>query len=156
MGNKVITVLVVDDEPLQAELHTIFLEDAGYHTLCASNGMQALDILKENSEIVNVILSDVSMPEMDGYELCQQVKDDEGTKNIPFIFVSALIDLDEKLKGYSVGGDDYVSKPISTEELLEKVKCAVTSYEEIMAQKQQLKESYDTAMQAMTYSSDLG
>lgn len=156
MESKMATILVVDDEPLQAKLHTVFLEDAGYQTLCAENGKQALDILEKDSAAVNVILSDVSMPEMDGYEFCRQVKDNEDLNRIPFIFVSALTDLDEKLKGYSVGGDDYVSKPISTEELLEKVKRAVTCHEEMTSQKQQLQESYNTAMQAMTYSSDLG
>lgn len=156
MTNQHIVVLVVDDEPLQAEMHTIFLEEAGYETMYAENGKQALDILKEGTININLILSDVAMPEMDGYELCQQVKDDERIKDIPFIFVSALTDLDEKLKGYSVGGDDYVSKPISTDELLEKVKRAIISHKDIESNKKQLQESFNAAMQAMTYSSDLG
>lgn len=156
MENSSITVLVIDDEPLQAELHTAFLDDAGYQTLIAHDGKQALDILSNESSKIGVILSDVSMPEMDGYELCQKVKDNDDLKAIPFIFVSSLVDIDEKLKGYSVGGDDYVSKPISTEELLEKVKHSAIMHEEATSNKQQLKESYQTAMQAMTYSSDLG
>lgn len=156
MNNSPLVVLVVDDEPLQAELHTVFLEEAGYETMYAEDGAKALDILTQGTTPISVILSDVSMPNMDGYELCRQVKGDESVKDIPFIFVSALTDIDEKIKGYSVGGDDYVSKPISTDVLLEKVKRAVQQYKDNISKKETLKESYNAAMQAMTYSSDLG
>ncbi|MBL1274959.1 MAG: response regulator [Ectothiorhodospiraceae bacterium] len=156
MDNNEITVFVVDDEPLQSELHTLFLAEAGYQTMRADNGKDALTRITQNPSSVHVILSDVSMPEMDGYEFCRHIKTNEETKDIPFIFVSSLTDIDEKLKGYEVGGDDYVSKPISTDELLEKVKRAASQYEQSIAQKQQLSESFNAAMQAMTYSSDLG
>lgn len=156
MGDNSLIILVVDDEPLQAEMHTLFLEDAGYETIYAEDGVKALDVLQNESSNISVILSDVSMPNMDGYELCRKVKGQESLKEIPFIFVSALVDIDEKIKGYSVGADDYVSKPIVTDELLEKVKGAANRYEENLSKKETLKESYNAAMQAMTYSSDLG
>lgn len=156
MNNASATVLIVDDEPLQLELHTVFLEDAGYQTLCANDGREALALLQKDPSVVDVILSDVAMPEMDGYAFCESVKANDELKGIPFIFVSALTDLDEKLKGYTAGGDDYVAKPIATEELLEKVKRAISFREKSLGQEQQLSESYNAAMQAMTYSSDLG
>jgi DNA-binding response OmpR family regulator len=156
MKNNTIIILIVDDDPLQAEVHTIFLEEAGYETMYAENGADALEILHQTNAAINVILSDVVMPEMDGYELCRQVKSDETLKELPFIFVSALTDVEEKIKGYSVGGDDYVSKPISTDELLEKVKSAVKRHEINKSKNSTIQESYNAAMQAMTYSSDLG
>ena len=156
MSTNPLIVLVVDDEPLQAEMHTIFLEEAGYETMYAEDGEEALSILRNSGIPISVILSDVLMPKMDGYELCKQVKDDESIKDIPFIFVSSLVDIDEKIKGYSVGGDDYVAKPISTDELLEKVKRAVKQHGDHLSSKKTLSESFNAAMQAMTYSSDLG
>jgi DNA-binding response OmpR family regulator len=95
------------------------------------------------------------MPEMDGYELGRQVKSDETLKELPFIFLSALTDVGEKIKGYSVGADEYVSKPISTDELLEKVKSAVKRHEINKSKNTMIQESYNAAMRAMTYSSDL-
>ena len=108
------------------------------------------------NDAISVVLSDVAMPEMDAYELCKQVNLDELIKEIPFIFVSVLTGLDEILKGYFVGGDDYVSKPISTDELLEKVKGAIKRHELNKAKNNTIKESFNAAMQAMTYSSGLG
>ncbi|HEC20535.1 MAG TPA: response regulator [Gammaproteobacteria bacterium] len=150
------TVLVVDDEPLQLELHTAFLEAAGYQTLRATNGQQALTLLQKDPAAIDVILSDVAMPEMDGYAFCEQVRAHEETKNTPFIFVSALTNLEEKLKGYDAGGNDYVTKPIEAEEMLEKIKHVIDCREKLASQEQQLAESFNAAMQAMTYSSDLG
>lgn len=156
MNDVPTTVLIVDDEPLQLELHAAFIESAGYQSLCAKDGREALELLQKDPSIVDVILSDVAMPEMDGYAFCKEVKQIDELNKIPFIFVSALTTLEEKLKGYTVGGDDYVAKPIETEELLEKVKRAISNREQNINQEQQLAESYNAAMQAMTYSSDLG
>lgn len=129
MSTNPSVILVVEDEPLQAEMYTIFLEQAGYETLHAEDGVEALSILRDGGIAISVILSDMFMPNMDGDELYKQVKNDESLKDIPFIFVSALADIDEKIKGYTAGGDDYVVKPVSSDELIEKVKRAVNQYQ---------------------------
>ena len=152
------TILIVEDEPTQLEFHQIILENQGYRTICAENGNQAFELIAASPEKVDVIVSDVLMPELDGYELCKKLKasGDDNINSIPVIFVSSLTDLNEKLRGYAAGGDDYVPKPIEPEIFVEKLKNVIQIRKKNHALKSQLNESFNTAIQAMTYSSELG
>ena len=152
------TILIVEDEPTQLEFHKIILENQGYRTICAENGNQAFELITASPEKVDVIVSDVLMPELDGYELCKKLKasGDDNINSIPVIFVSSLTDLNEKLRGYAAGGDDYVPKPIEPEIFVEKLKNVIQIRKKNHALKSQLNESFNTAIQAMTYSSELG
>ena len=152
------TILIVEDEPTQLEFHQIILENQGYRTICAENGNQAFELITASPEKVDVIVSDVLMPELDGYELCKKLKasGDDNINSIPVIFVSSLTDLNEKLRGYAAGGDDYVPKPIEPEIFVEKLKNVIQIRKKNHALKSQLNESFNTAIQAMTYSSELG
>ena len=152
------TILIVEDEPTQLEFHKIILENQGYRTICAENGNQAFELIAASPEKVDVIVSDVLMPELDGYELCKKLKasGDDNINSIPVIFVSSLTDLNEKLRGYAAGGDDYVPKPIEPEIFVEKLKNVIQIRKKNHALKSQLNESFNTAIQAMTYSSELG
>ena len=149
-------VLVVDDDPDLLTAHSIHLVSLGCDVKTAVNGKNALDIIQEDPDSIDVILTDIVMPEMDGYELCQAVKGTGELSGIPLIFVSMLSTLDEKMKGFEVGADDYIAKPIAPEELGYKIRKLAELRVENRALQTQLSESNSVAMQAMTYSSDLG
>jgi len=117
-GNRVI--LVVDDNRDNLRLLSTILSDAGYGVRVAMNGEMALESV--NSTPVDLILLDIRMPGVDGYEVCRRLKSDEKTKDIPVLFISAAKEIEEKVKSFSVGGVDYISKPFQSEEILARVK----------------------------------
>lgn len=149
-------VLVVDDDPLILQLLQIHLESEGFNPVLAENGQQALECLSEHAETILSIISDVEMPELDGYALCEAVRADERFQAMPFVFVSAHTDLDEKLKGYSVGGDEYISKPIEPAEVILKVRNIIDNRVKHESLSKQASDSFSAAMNAMTYTSRLG
>ncbi len=151
-----IRVLVVDDDPDLLVAHSLYLLSLGCDVLTAESGSRALEQVQENSGVIDIILSDIVMPEMDGYVLCQTLKSQSDTREIPLIFISQLSSLDEKIKGFEVGADDYITKPISPEELGLKIKKLIELRGTNKNLQKQLRESNNVAMQAMTYSSDLG
>jgi len=150
------TVLVVDDDPGTLMTYCQNLEEAGYDTLQAIDGQNALDLVQQQAENIDIILSDIQMPHMDGYQLCEKLKDDFSTADIPLIFVSGLSDLQEKMKGYSVGASDYITKPLHSHELKIKIDHLLETKQENNKLNQQVSDSVSTAMQAMNYSSGLG
>ncbi|HFE38738.1 MAG TPA: response regulator, partial [Gammaproteobacteria bacterium] len=150
------TVLIVDDESEMRELHKLFLMHGGFNVAEAENGKQAMQLLNEGEQQVDAILSDIVMPEMDGYEFCSAVKGQESTRDIPFIFISSLASLEEKSKGYSYGADDYIIKPLEAEELGLKIKNLIRRRESNSELSKQVIESRDAAMQIMNFYSDLG
>lgn len=156
MSENNTTILVVDDDPHMLALLSLHIQTAGYTVLAAENGRQALDIITENRNRLDAVVSDVAMPELDGYDLCARVRQMEGLEEIPFLFVSAKGSLEEKLKGYEVGGDDYIIKPIEGEEVIIKVRHIIEHRIKHRALTQQLKDSHTAAMHAMAYSSNLG
>ena len=157
MNDEVKTrVLVVDDDPDLLAVHSLHLLSLGCDVLTAESGSRALEQVQEAPETIDIILSDIVMPEMDGYALCQAVKGQADTREIPFIFISQLSSLDEKMKGFEVGADEYITKPISPEELALKISKLLELRSANKNLQKQLRESNNVAMQAMTYSSDLG
>lgn len=151
-----INILVVDDEPMFLQLYQLHIQRTGYQVCTAENGLQAWDILSDPSRSIDLIISDVQMPDLDGYGLCRRVRENPATHNTPFIFVSGLVTLEEKLKGYAAGGDDYLTKPVIPEELVQKIRHTLAAHLKSSGLSQQLAESFNAAMQAMTYSSQLG
>jgi formate hydrogenlyase transcriptional activator len=123
------TVLVVDDEPLNVDLLEQELEAAGYRTLTASNGEQAIAIARQQRP--DLILLDVMMAGIDGYETCRRLKAGDVTRPIPVIFLTALKEAFEKVRAFGVGAVDYVTKPFQTEELLARVGAHVALRREI-------------------------
>jgi len=113
-------VLVVDDDPdMLALLQTALLTE-GYHVLVAGDGAQALEHLRR--EKIGLILSDVMMPSMNGYELVSVVKENAPSDEIPFLFFSAQSDVDDRLKGLELGAVDYISKPVNAREVCLRVR----------------------------------
>ena len=130
------TVLLVDDTPKNLEVLTDLLSENGYKVGTAINGMMALKYLEQY--IPDIILLDIKMPEMDGFELCRQIKANKRTYSIPIIFISALDDIEDKTAAFRAGGVDYVTKPFQIEEVLARVKTHVT----IQQVKKQLETAY--------------
>ncbi|MBN1582765.1 MAG: response regulator [Anaerolineae bacterium] len=113
-------ILIVDDVPMNLKLLATMLDNDGYQVRTANSGKMALEAVE--SLLPDLILLDVRMPDMDGYMVCQRLKADKQTKNIPIIFISALDATKDKIKGFAVGGVDYISKPIQPQEVLTRVK----------------------------------
>ncbi|MFG6094996.1 response regulator [Leptothoe sp. ISB3NOV94-8A] len=117
-------VLIIDDTPVNLQLLSSMLLEAGYQVRQAVNGQQALKSLDKN--IPDLILLDIMMPEITGYELCKQLKSSEKTKDIPIIFISSLDDAFDKVLAFDVGGADYITKPFRVQEVIARVQNQLT------------------------------
>jgi putative two-component system response regulator len=113
-------ILVVDDEKTVVEIHKKMLEQKGYHVVVAYNGTEALS--KVSSEEPDLVLTDISMPEMGGLELCEKLKKTRRTSLIPIIMLTAMDDFDNKIRGIETGADDFLAKPVRPRELYARVK----------------------------------
>jgi len=109
-------VLLVDDEPLNLKLMEAILRPLNYEVITTSNGEEALSII--NKVDIDLILSDIMMPEMDGYELCRRLKGNDETRLIPIIMITALNDTEAKIKSIEAGADEFITKPPDKMELL--------------------------------------
>jgi two-component system, NtrC family, sensor kinase len=112
-------ILVVDDTPQNLRLLAGILSDQGYQVRPVPNGKLALSAAQKMPP--DIVLLDIMMPEMDGYEVCQHLKDSEVTKDIPVIFISAINDVMDKVKAFAVGGVDFITKPFQVEEVLARI-----------------------------------
>lgn len=117
-SNNQEVVLVVDDSPESLGMLNIALNTQGYTALVALNGMQALAIIEKIAP--DVILLDAIMPEMDGFETCKKLK--QILPNTPIIFMTGLTDTQDIVKGFAAGGVDYITKPISPDEVIARIK----------------------------------
>lgn len=118
-SNNQSTVLIVDDTPDNLGVLSEWLEESGVETMTALSGGRALELVKHAKP--DLILLDVLMPHVDGFETCLQLKENPETRNIPVIFITALMDTASKIKGFSTGAVDYVAKPVQREEVLARV-----------------------------------
>lgn len=108
-------ILVIDDEPTINELIKVNLELLGYDVIQALDGIKGFALAKQ--ELPNLILLDVMMPEVDGFTVAQRIRQNESTRNIPILMLTALSQLNDKVKGFDIGVDDYLVKPFEMEEL---------------------------------------
>lgn len=134
-------ILIVDDLPENLHFLTELLTKHGYKVRCVTNGTMALRTVRNHPP--DAILLDIKMPDMDGYQVCESLKSDEKTSEIPIIFLSALDQVFDKVKAFKVGGVDYISKPFQLEEVLVRLETQVT----IGHQKRQLKEAIERHQQ---------
>lgn len=165
-------ILSVDDEPTNQLVIDEILED-DYEVKLVYSGEECLDNVKSFKP--NLILLDINMPGIDGYQTCERLKDDSDTKSIPVIILSALSTTEEKLKGYEVGAEDYIPKPFDHDDLLHKIDKSLTESQQaanspdinagagsLQDEKDdeellnELQSSRAIAMDAMRYTSDLG
>jgi diguanylate cyclase (GGDEF)-like protein len=113
-------ILIVDDTPKNIQLLGTVLKNIGYKIIVATNGLQALGLLEKIKP--DLILLDVMMPELDGYETCKRIKATEKLKDIPIIFLTAKTQPEDIVKGFELGAVDYIIKPFNSSELLARVK----------------------------------
>lgn len=114
------TILVIDDTPANVHVAMELLHAEGFRVLVAEDGEEGLERARLGRP--DLILLDVMMPGVDGFETCRRLKADDATRDIPVIFLTALAYTEQKLTGFAVGGADYVTKPIQQEELLARVR----------------------------------
>lgn len=113
-------ILIVDDNPTNLELLLDFLEESSFKVLVAEDGASAVEMAEYASP--DLILLDVLMPEIDGFETCRRLKNNLVTQNIPVIFLTALADKVDKVKGLNLGAVDYITKPLAYDEVLARIK----------------------------------
>jgi two-component system, sensor histidine kinase and response regulator len=120
-------ILIVDDTLANLDLLVAMLSNQGYKVRAAINGNMALKSVF--SATPELILLDINMPEMDGFEVCRQLKSDARTREIPIIFISASDEMDDKVRAFDTGGVDYVTKPFQVEEVLARVSSQLALYQ---------------------------
>jgi two-component system sensor histidine kinase/response regulator len=132
------TILIVDDDKFSSKALSHFLGKQGFNILVAENGEDGLQITQNAQP--DLILLDVRMPKgISGFEVCQRLKSDKTTQKIPIIFMTALTETVDKVKGFELGGDDYITKPFEHQELLARVKTHLS----IRQLQQQLQQSLE-------------
>ena len=137
------TIMVVDDTPANLNLLQKMLQTKGYRVLAFPDGKMALAAVARHAP--DLILLDINMPEMDGFEACERLKADAVLKEIPVIFISALTETEDKVKAFALGGVDYVTKPFQFEE----VNSRVETHLRLRRQQLELEEEHRRLQQAL-------
>ena len=119
-------ILIVEDDLSIAELQKDYLELAGFEVNICTDGVEGLNAIKENE--FDLLILDVMLPKIDGFDILRSIQDD---KDIPILMVSAKKEEIDKIKGFSLGADDYITKPFSPSELVARVKSHIQNYERI-------------------------
>ncbi len=119
MPKTIDTILIVDDNPTNLQLLFEYLQNAGFRVLVAEDGESALH--RAYHTMPNIILLDVMMPNIDGFETCWRLKKNQQTQNIPVIFMTALSNTGDEVKGLQLGAVDYITKPIQVEAVLARI-----------------------------------
>lgn len=130
------TIMVVDDTPANLKLLQEMLQSKGYRVLAFPGGRMALAAARRHPP--DLILLDITMPDMDGYEVCDQLKADAGLRDIPVLFISALTETTDKVRAFQAGGVDFVTKPFHFDEVNARVK----THLDLRRQRRELGESY--------------
>lgn len=123
------TILVVDDEQDLLDLIEYNLRKEGFEVLQAENGEEGIKIAKEHRP--DLILMDIMMPRMDGLQAVEILRNDESLRNMPIIFLTARGDEKTEVEGLDMGGDDYITKPISTTKLISRIKAVLRRFEDV-------------------------
>ena len=133
--NKSFKILIVDDQQKNIQVLGSLLRQEDYIIGVATNGQQAIDTLVKSNDY-DLVLLDVNMPVMNGFEACREIRKYENLKEIPVIFLTAMVETDSIVEGFEAGGQDYVTKPFNSKELLSRVK----THLELKDSKDQLKQ----------------
>lgn len=136
--NRYNRILIIDDVPENLKLLSRMLKNAGYHVRSARSGQMALRSIE--IEEPDLIMLDIRMPELNGYEVCLRLKEHADWAKIPVIFISALNETEDIVKAFDVGGADYVTKPFRPREVLARVQTQLT----LVRQQHELQQEFDT------------
>jgi two-component system response regulator PilR (NtrC family) len=139
-GSPLYRILLVEDQPLEADFIRQELSDQGYAVTWAQDGLEALRVIRDT--IPDLVLLDIRLPKLDGIAVVKQVKADPQTRFIPVIMVTALTELEERVRGLDAGADDYITKPFQSFELLARIRSTLRirrMYEDLAATRDKLK-----------------
>jgi CheY-like chemotaxis protein len=140
-------VLIVDDSKESVELLQYFLKPAGFQILKAGDGPSALDVVEK--EIPDIILLDIMLPKLNGYEVCEKLKKNQNTFHIPIIMITVLRELKDKIRALEAGADDFISKPFDNVELITRVKSLLRIkfyYDEIIKRNKELEKQKEAIL----------
>jgi signal transduction histidine kinase/DNA-binding response OmpR family regulator len=140
-------ILIAEDSPTQAEHLRHFLEQQGYQVVAAKNGREALELMARHKP--HLLISDIVMPEMDGYELCQFIRSDPNLEDLPVIFLSVLSDPADIMKSLECGADGFIVKPFKAEPLLERIRLMSASRD--LRKRQEKPEPVEVAFHGKKY-----
>ena len=118
--NRKKILLVVDDSPTAILWHRMLLEEEGYQVLTANDGAEGVDVAREH--LPELVLLDVIMPRMNGFEACRALREDERTRDIPVLMITTRSEMQNVLQGFESGCNEYITKPVDRTELLTKVR----------------------------------
>ena len=149
-----ISILAVDDDKISQKMIARALSDEDYALSFADDGVQGLQAAVD--QLPDIIILDVEMPGMNGYEVCEKLKNQPSTQNIPVVFLSSHSTLRERMQGYEVGADDYLVKPFEKADLIAKIRILARYLEDQKALLSEIDLAQKTAHIAMTGSSELG
>ncbi len=150
------SILIVDDTIYNIQLLSLMLVRQGYQVQQATSGLEALE--KVNQQQPDIILLDIRMPDLNGYEVCTRLKDNPDTKDIPVIFISSIEEPSEKVEAFSVGGVDYISKPFQLIEVLARIETHLrlcSLQKKLQEQNEQLKLSSDVLLRSLKQEREL-
>ncbi len=119
------TLLIVDDDIFLVDIMAFTLKQSGFEIIKAHNGKEALDIVAKQK--VDLVLTDIMMPIMDGFELAKKLKENESTQNLPIIFLTAKSNIEDKNKSETLGVNDYVVKPFNLKDLVSRINQALNN-----------------------------
>ncbi|MBI4284612.1 MAG: response regulator, partial [Chloroflexi bacterium] len=122
-----IEILIAEDSPTQAMQLKYVLEEAGYRVAMASNGREALVLIRQRRP--TLVITDIIMPEMDGYQLCEQIKGDAALRDIPVIVLTALSDAEDIIRAVKCGTDSFITKPYDEKYLVSTIQNILTSWD---------------------------
>jgi DNA-binding response OmpR family regulator len=127
MADDKVEILIVEDSPTQALQLQRILEKYNYHVAIVSNGKEALDRISNHEPMM--VISDVIMPDMDGYELCRLMKENEKFEDIPIILLTKLSDRENIIKGLGLGADNFITKPYKEDVLISRVRYLLANFD---------------------------
>ncbi|MEO1375598.1 MAG: response regulator [Cyanobacteria bacterium J06635_10] len=148
LNKKLETILVIDDSPTNLEILHDVLGGAGYEVLVEMDGVSGIEQVENNPP--DLILLDVMMPKIDGFETCRRLQENPLTKHIPIIFITALTEADEKVKGLNLGAVDYITKPFEQEEVLARINLHL-KLRKLNLELDQQKQELETRVQERTF-----
>jgi two-component system, sensor histidine kinase and response regulator len=150
------SILIVDDTIYNIQLLSLMLMRQGYEVQKATSGLEALD--KVNQQLPDIILLDIRMPDINGYEVCTRLKANPATKDVPIIFISSIEEPSEKVEAFSVGGVDYISKPFQLIEVLARIETHLrlcSLQKKLQEQNEQLQLSADVLSRSLSQEREL-
>jgi DNA-binding response OmpR family regulator len=155
-SNKEQKVLIVEDNQENLDLLTYFLRPQGYTLIHAPDGIQALSMVEEKQP--DIILLDIMLPKLDGFQVCERLKTNEKTKFIPIIMITALKELKDKIRSLEAGADDFITKPFENVELLARVKSLLRLkeyHDELESKNTELEEKNQSLLRMDMFKEDL-